>query len=179
MSYIIRVKGHAIEKPAITTAYCRRALQFKNNIVSLLEGIGVESRIDVPITQVPIAKAKAEATWYFLGYRMYCSYNLQGRFVDNLYVLSKLIELEVDMLITGEKTVDEFVSVFREEDDVEDKRKEAREFLGLDSNVEDVCVINAKYKQMAKEFHPDMPTGDTEKFKQLNNAHKILQRELV
>jgi len=176
---MIRIKGHKIPKQAITSAFSRRALQFKNTIVSTLEGIGVESMIDVPIPPIPIIKAKAEATWYFDGHRMYSSYNLQGRFVDNLYVLSKLIEIEANLLATGQKTNDEFVSAFREEDDVEDKRIEARKFLGIEPHVEDMAIINAKYKQMAKEFHPDMPTGDTEKFKQLNIAHKILQRELV
>jgi DnaJ domain len=176
---MIRIKGHKIPKQAITSAFSRRALQFKNNIVSILEKIGVESMIDIPIPPIPVIKVKAEATWYFSGHRMYCSYNLQGRFVDNLYVLSKLIEIEAHLLASGQKTADEFVSAFREEDDVEDKRIEARKFLGIEPHVEDMTIINAKYKQMAKEFHPDMPTGDTEKFKKLNIAHKILQRELV
>ncbi|MCX9025094.1 MAG: DnaJ domain-containing protein [Candidatus Methanoperedens sp.] len=39
--------------------------------------------------------------------------------------------------------------------------------------------MTTKYKALAKELHPDMPTGDTEKFKQLNIAHKILKRELT
>ena len=33
-------------------------------------------------------------------------------------------------------------------------------------------------KEMAKTLHPDTPTGDVEKFKKLNHAHKILKREL-
>jgi len=32
---------------------------------------------------------------------------------------------------------------------------------------------------LAKETHPDMPDGDTEKFKMINRAHKILKRELA
>jgi len=73
------------------------------------------------------------------------------------------------------KTFDDFITEFREDSDVDDKRKEAREFFGVDQDVNDLELISKKYKAMAKEFHPDMPTGDTEKFKQLNIAHKILK----
>jgi len=38
---------------------------------------------------------------------------------------------------------------------------------------------NKKHREMAKELHPDMSTGDTEQFKKLNIAHKILKRELT
>ena len=68
---------------------------------------------------------------------------------------------------------------FREDKDVDNKRKEAREFFGVAPDLNDLEIITKKYKDMAKELHPDMPTGDTEKFKQLNIAHKILKRELT
>ena len=42
----------------------------------------------------------------------------------------------------------------------------------------DMGLINKKYKVLAKEHHPDMPMGSTEKFKEINNAHKTLKREL-
>ena len=42
-------------------------------------------------------------------------------------------------------------------------------------NLED---INKKYKVLAKDAHPDMSNGDTERFKAINHAHKILKREL-
>ncbi|MDP2845958.1 MAG: J domain-containing protein, partial [Candidatus Methanoperedens sp.] len=66
-----------------------------------------------------------------------------------------------------------------EDSDVEDKRKEAREFFGVEPDSNDLEIITKKYKALAKELHPDMPSGDTEKFKQLNIAHKILKRELT
>ncbi|MBS3114183.1 hypothetical protein J4448_03705 [Candidatus Woesearchaeota archaeon] len=31
---------------------------------------------------------------------------------------------------------------------------------------------------MAKKYHPDMPEGNVDKFKEINRAHKILRREL-
>lgn len=176
---MIRAKGHTIKKIPITSAFNRRALQFKNSITALLQRIGVESEVDVPLEQIPTTKAQASATWYLSGHKLHYSHSLQGRYIDNLYVLYKVLELEVNLVLSKKKTLDDFVTEFREDDDVEVQRKEAREHLGLDHDIKDMGIINRKYKQMAKDMHPDMPTGDTEKFKKLNNAHKILQRELV
>ncbi len=176
---MIRAKGHTIKKIPITSAFNRRALQFKNNITALLQKIGVESEVDIPLEQIPTTKAQASATWYLSGHRLHYSHSLQHRFIDNLYVLYRVLELEVNQVLSGKKTLDEFITEFREDEDVEAQRKEAREHLGIGPDVKDLNVINAKYKQMAKDCHPDMPNGDTEKFKKLNNAHKVLQRELV
>ena len=163
----------------VTAAFNRKALQFKNNIITLLRHIGVNDYdVEVPVESLAIKKAKASATWYFSGHKMYYSHNLQKTFVDNLYVVNKLIEIETKLVLSGEKTIDEFIQEFKEDSDVDDKRKEAREILGIEHDVTDMELINKKYKEMARELHPDMPTGNTEKFKQLNNAHKTLKREL-
>jgi len=39
-------------------------------------------------------------------------------------------------------------------------------------------LISKKYKDLAKKLHPDMETGDIDKFKAINRAHKMLKREL-
>ena len=177
---MVIIKGHEIGTIIVKNANNRRALQFKNNIVMLLRRIGVnENDIDVPLENVAIKKARASATWYLSGYRMYYSHNLQSKFVENLQVLSKVIEIEANLVLSEKKTFDEFIAEFKEDSDVDDKRKEARAFFGFDHNLNDLDIINKKYKAMAKELHPDMPAGDIEKFKQLNNAHKILKRELT
>ncbi|MCZ7356299.1 MAG: J domain-containing protein [Candidatus Methanoperedens sp.] len=177
---MIIIKGHEIETVIIKNAHNRRALQFKNNIIMLLRSIGVnENDIDIPVENVAIKKAKASATWYYSGHRMYYSHNMQSKFVDNLHVLFKVIEIESNLVLSEKKTFDDFISEFREDSDVDDKRKEARKFFDVDPDLNDLEIITKKYKAMAKELHPDMPSGDTEKFKQLNNAHKILRRELT
>ena len=177
---MVIIKGHEIETVIVKNAHNRRALQLKNNIVMLLRNIGVnENDIDVPVENVAIKKAKASATWYYCGHRMYYSHNRQSKFVDNLHVLFKVIEIESSLVLSEKKTFDDFISEFREDSDVDDKRKEAREFFGVGPDLNDIEIITTKYKAMAKELHPDMPTGDTEKFKQLNIAHKILKRELT
>ncbi|VVB59882.1 Chaperone protein DnaJ [uncultured archaeon] len=176
---MVKVKGHELGNVVIKDAFNRRALQFKNNIITVLKRIGVnEYDIDVDIENMAIKKAKASATWYQAGHRMHYSHNLQNKFVDNLNVVFKVIQIEVNQVLSEKKTLEEFIAEFKEDSDVEEKRKEAREFLGIGPDVTDIELINKKYKDMARELHPDMPNGDTEKFKQLNNAHKILKREL-
>lgn len=59
-----------------------------------------------------------------------------------------------------------------------EKRKEARKTLDVEEDCMDLAAIDVQYKRLAKNTHPDMLTGSTEAFKSLNNAHKILKREL-
>ena len=66
----------------------------------------------------------------------------------------------------------------KEDDDLIEKRKKARELLNLDENENDLDVIDKQFKIMARELHPDMENGSTEKFKKLNEAHKILRKEV-
>src|SRR3989338_6540556 len=92
--------------------------------------------------------------------------------------VSKVIELEVNKLLNKQKTMEEFIGEFTENKDVEEKRKEARKILGVNEDSKDMDEIDRKYKDLAKEYHPDMPNGSTEQFKIINNAHKTLKREL-
>jgi hypothetical protein len=176
---MVKIKGHEIGSIIVKDANNRRAMQFKNSIITVLKRIGVnENDIDVPLEGVAIKKARATVTWYHSGHRMHYSHNLQSKYVENLHVLFKVIEIETNLVISEKKTLHDFISEFQEDKDVDNKRIEAREFFGFDHDETDIEIINQKYKTMAKELHPDMPTGDTEKFKQLNNAHNILKREL-
>lgn len=177
---MVKIKGHEIGSIVVTGASNRRAIQFKNNIIKVLKKIGViEDDINIPLERIAIKKAKASATWYISDHRMHYSHNLQNKYVENLYVLFKVIETEANLVLSGQNTLRNFISEFKEDSDVYDKRKEAREFFDCDHDEHDFEIINKKYKVMAKELHPDMSTGDTEKFKQLNIAHKILKRELT
>lgn len=175
----INIKGHEFNAVIAKDSYDRRALQYKNNIINVLNKIGLTSDdIIIDIEPFAIRNVPASATWYADGYRMYYSYKSANRYVDNLYIVYKVIELEVDDLINKKKTFEEFLLDFTEKDDVEHMRKEAREILGVGMNVVDMKEIDKKYKELAKKYHPDMSEGDTEMFKKINNAHKILKREL-
>ncbi|UGV39786.1 J domain-containing protein [Methanococcoides orientis] len=177
---MVKIKGHEIDTIIIKSAGNRRAMQFKNNIITVLRKIGInENDIDIPLERLAMKKAKASATWYLSDHRMHYSHNLQNKYVENLHILSRVIEIEVNRVLSEEKTLSDFILEFKEDSDVYNKRIEAREFFDCDHDETDFEIINKKYKLMAKELHPDMPTGDTEKFKKLNIAHKILKRELT
>ena len=176
---LISAKGHEFNSFNVRDSFTRRAVQFKNNIIDSLRKIGIpDDDVHIELESFAMKKAAASASWYIDGHNLYYSYNLAGKFVDNLYVVSKVIELEVKDLLEEKNTIAEFIAKFSEDPDVEKKRKEARELLGLDSDTTDVEVINKTYRDLAKEHHPDMPNGNTEKFKAINNAHKTLKREL-
>jgi len=176
---MINVKGHNINAVLIRDSFNRRAQKFKNNIIISLRAIGLnKDDIEIKLEPIAIRNVAAKASWYVDGFHLHYSYKACSKYVENLYVISKLIELEVNAITNGEKTIDQFIRDFTENHDVEGERKAARELLGVDSEILDLEIINKKYKYLAKDLHPDMPNGDTEKFKILNRAHKILKREL-
>lgn len=175
----ITIKGHEFEAVLAHDSFGRRALQYKNKIINALSKIGlVADDTIIDLEPIAIKNTQASATWYTEGYRMYYSCQSAKRYVDNLYIVYKVIELEVADLLSERKTFDEFLSEFTEEEDVENMRKEARETLGVEPDVIDMDVIDKKYKDLAKKHHPDKDKGDIELFKKINNAHKILKREL-
>ena len=175
----LKIKGHEFSAFIVKESFSRRAVQFRNNILGSLRKIGLsEDDVDVEIETLAAKKAPACASWYIQGHHLYYSYNGAAKFVENLYVVSKIIELEVDALLKERKTLREFISEFSEDKDIGHTRKEARKVLGVDEDTLDLNVINEKYKSLAKAHHPDMPDGNMDKFKEINNAHKTLKREL-
>jgi len=175
----LKIKGYEITVPLIRDSYDRRATQYKNNIIESLKKAGL-TEDDIDIKQEPSAfkHAPAFVSWYIDGHHLYYRYKIAKKYVENLYIVSKVLEFEVNSLLTKKKTREEFIADFSEDRDVEEKRKEARTVLGVEHDVIDLEVIDARYKDLAKKNHPDMPGGDTEKFKAINHAHKVLKREL-
>jgi hypothetical protein len=175
----VKIKGYEFNALVIRDSFNRRAQKFKNNIISNLRAIGLtEDDVDIDLEPIPIRKVPASASWYVDGFHLHYSYKACNKYVENLYVVSKIIEFEVKTILEGKKTIDQFIIDFTEAHDVEEERKSARELLGVDPDKIDLDHINRQYKRLAKDAHPDMPSGDTERFKALNRAHKILKREL-
>jgi len=175
----LKIKGYEFNAFIAKDSFDRRAILFRNNILEYLGKLGLtEDDIDIKMEAVAFKRAPASASWYIDGYNLYYSYNGANKFVDNLFVVSKIIQLEVEALLRGEKSGEDFIRDFSEEHDVQERRKQAREILGVDHDSRDMELINKKYKELAKEHHPDMPNGNLEKFKLINNAHKTLKREL-
>lgn len=173
------VKGYELPTPRITDTHDRRALQTKNKILEVLRQLELtEDDADIPLINSAFRKAPASALWYFEGYRLYYSYTLCNNFAENLLMVYYVIKRHIDALLNGEITFQKFISEFSEDDDVEKQRKEARVTLGLEEHETDMDIIDKKYKDLAKQHHPDMPGGDVDMFKAINRAHKILRRQL-
>jgi hypothetical protein len=176
---VLKIKGHSVNFIPTKDNFNRRALQYKNKLIASLEKIGTKAdQIELDLNGFCGREAKATVVWFFNGNRMYYECSTQKKYVDNIFIISKIIEQEVDLVLSEKKPLEEFILEFREDEDVHDERKEAREFFGLEHDHKDMEEINKRYKELARELHPDMPSGDTEKFKMLNHHHKILKREL-
>ncbi|MDP2749318.1 MAG: DnaJ domain-containing protein [Nanoarchaeota archaeon] len=174
----LSLKGYEFEDVSVKDSFNRREVAFTNNIINALKKIGVnEDNIDVSYESMPLIKKPAFVSWYHDERHHYYSYSGK-RFIDNLFVVNKIICLSVLDVLEGRKSYEDFSLDFLEETDIEDKRKEARDYFGIKENFT-MADVNKSYKQLAKDLHPDMPGGDGEKFKKLNEAHKILKRELT
>jgi len=176
---MIKVKGYEFEAFKIKGPANRRAIQFQNNILKTLRRLGLtEDDVEIKEERVAIKKAPASVKWWMESEALYFSYKSANSFIENLYIISKVLEFEVDSLLNKEKTMDEFLAEFVEDEDVEKQRKEARDLLGVDHNSLDIEHIDKQYKLLAKEHHPDVDGGSIDKFKAINKAHKILRKEL-
>ena len=177
---IIKVKGVEFKEFNTKLSSFRKALQIKNNIVNTLNNAFnlTDDDVEVTIQKLPIRRVKAEFTWWMEGYKLYYSYSQGKNYADNLYIISKVIEGKAQEVIDGKLEMNDFCGLFREEEDVAQQRKDARSLLGVEETCNDLNIINKKYKLAAMKAHPDRPEGSEEKFKALNNAHKILKREL-
>ena len=176
----IKIKGHEFEAVAVKDSFNRRAIQFKNNIITSLGRLGLTvDDVDIELEPNAIKKAPASVSWYLDKQHLYYSHSSRSKYVENLYVVFKVIDLEITALLEERRTPEESINEFSEDIDVAKKRKEARVVLGLDHDVNDLIVIDKVYKDLAKKHHPDTENGDTAKFKEINHAHKILKRELM
>lgn len=175
----ITIRGHTIEAASIRDSFSRRATQFSNKILLAFRNAGVSPEaVDIPEEKVPMRKAAAKVAWYAEGRYCHYSYARRNNYTENLYVVMKLLELELQSVAEGKKTVEDFAKDFEEDEDIQEKRKEARKLLGVEEDCMDFQKIDMQYKTLAKDAHPDMPNGSTGEFKKLNSAHKTLKREL-
>ena len=176
---MVKIKDHEFKQIIVRDSYNRRALQYKNKIIEDLKYFHLtEDDIDIPLEQIAIRKAQATVSWYLEGRHLFFSYNGSAKYVENLAMASQVIEHFIKLLDGKRMTVEEFMETFAEDTDILEQRKNAREVLGVEENSTDFEKMHENYKKLSKEHHPDMPTGNAEKFKQINKAHKILKKEL-
>ena len=175
----IKIKAQIYKINPVRDSFTRRSVQFTNLILEKFRKIGLgENDVEVSEERFAIKRAPASVSWWVDNSHCHFSYNKMPKYVDNLQVVLRVIERHVDMLLSESISLDEFINMFKEDDDFDEKRTAAREFFGLDENHIDLESISKQYKLLAKKLHPDMPDGSLEKFKELNAHHKILKREL-
>jgi len=177
---MINTKGHEFKAPLIRDSFDRRAVQFQNRFFELFKKIGIhEDDVNVPLQPIAYKRGRASVSFYIEGQHLYYSYSRLRKYVENLAVVFKVMELEVNSILNKAKTVEAFITDFFEDEKVEDQRKAARKLLGVEEDCNDMELISQNYKKMAKEHHPDVAGGSQEKFKEVNTAHKTLKRELA
>ena len=109
----LKRQGYEFNAIVVRDSFTRRAQQYYNKIITLLRSIGVpEDDIIIELEHVAIKNLPASATWYLDGYRLHYIYKGGTKYVENLFVVAKIIELEVKEIISGNKTVDEFIFDF-------------------------------------------------------------------
>ena len=127
---MVFIKGHEIEPPRISNSFDRRALQLENSITSNLRQIGVERhQIKVNMQKMAQRKHLASVKWYFNGHNLQYSYALMPKFVENLFIIDKILKIEVERLVSKEIIADDFIREFSEDDDLTEQRIEARKTL--------------------------------------------------
>ena len=177
---MLKIKGNEIEEPNIIGSLDRRAVQFKNHVVATLKQIGVDrDYIELELAKLMRKKAPASVSFYFNDRNLKYTYSLAPKFIENLYIIDKVLKLEVDKLVSGEITKDEFCREFSEDDDLGDQLSEARKLLEVGEDETDFEVISKQYKKLARKYHPDMSGGDHEMFQKINAAHKLIKKELM
>lgn len=177
---MVNIKGYDFRQVTIRASHTRKALQYKNRIINSFKKFGVtEDDIEIPLERIGMKKAQASISWYMWEDYLFFSYNRANNFAENLAMVYQVIEHFLSLLDESKITAEEFLKFFVEDIDVIEKRKQARETLGVEEHSTDFETIHKNYKKLSKEHHPDMPNGNTEKFKQLNLAHKILKKELI
>jgi hypothetical protein len=176
---MVKINGHEFKPIIVRDSYNRRALQYKNKIINNLKTFDLtEDDVDIHLERIAMRKAEASASWYMYDEHLFYSYNRSGKYVENLAMVAQVIEYFLNLLNEKKMTKEEFLKMFVEDDDILEQRKEARDVLGVEEDSTDFETMHKNYKNLSKKHHPDMPTGDTERFKALNKAHKLMRKEL-
>jgi len=175
---MLKIKGHEIEEPTFRDSFDRRAIKVQNGIFNTLKRLGIDKdNCEISMERNARLKNPASAEFWFEGRNLKYSYNLLPRFIDNLYVVDKILDIYVDELIEDKITLDQFQREFESKKGEDKELIEARKTLGVHENETDFEVISKNYKTLAKKHHPDMG-GDHKEFQKINAAHKAIKKEL-
>lgn len=180
----ISVNGSMVIIKSTISRFTKTAFVMSQEILKDLKKIGIDSSyVDLPIPRNSLSREEstAQISWRANKEEFYYSCNTQERFVDNLGVIAKVIHQETYAIRNGLKSFGMVMNQFRLGFDGKNPKEKVispREILGIPDYINDIDYITFKYKDKAKELHPDMMTGDATKFKALNEAYEQLKKEL-
>ena len=119
---MLKVKGYELEEPVFRDSFDRRAIKVQNNIFATLKQLNID-RDDAKVSMEKMArkKAKASVSFWFEGRNLKYTYHQMPRFIDNLYVVDKILEIYVNQLFEKEITLDQFHREFSDDDKIDEK----------------------------------------------------------
>lgn len=175
------VNGKRIEIKPTNSRFAKTAYSIFQDILKSFKRIGITPEfINLTLPRNPLKNdLPAEVAWIVNAKDHYYMCNTQSNYRDNLGVISKVIEMDSYAIRNGMKSFAQVMNQYRLGYEPNgEKILTPREILGIHDSIKDIDYIDYIYKKKAKELHPDMPTGDTEKFKQVNDAYQQLKEEL-
>lgn len=153
---------------------------YRRKAVEALGKIGIEPRyIDLQYGGGSGLRddAWAEMTWSVNNQDHTYRCDSQQCDVDNVASIAQVIEQDVKSIRRGLKSFGQVMNQFRLDSPSGERIKTPREIIGVEENCKDFEYITFKYKQRAKEIHPDK-TGDKKAMQELNEALAQLHTEL-
>jgi len=176
----IEVNGTNITIIPTISRFKKTAFVISEKIYHALSSIGIAKEfITLNIPRNPLKyDTAAEIAWVVNGEDHYYSCNTQETYRDNLGVISKVIIQDAYAIRNGMKSFGQVMNQFKiGYDESGDKIRSPREILGVPDSMNDLDYIRFKYKQKAKELHPDTG-GDPEEFQELQEAYDSVKKEL-
>jgi hypothetical protein len=180
MADLVIVNGRKVYIKAGRSNFTKTAFQLSQVIYDSFNQIGITKEfIDLPLPRNPMKEGEpAQISWKVNGKDFYYLSNKQRRYVDNLGVISVVIKQESYAIRNGLKTFAQVMNQFAiGYDEDKPKTKTPREVIGVASDCKDFDYIEYKFKQKAKELHPDINKGDGNAFRELNEAFVEIKKE--
>ncbi len=175
----IEVNGQHVEIKINKTSASKNIGAYKRDTLRWLERIGITKEfISIEHSHYGYEESFAEIRWMVNDKEYYYKCNTQDTATGCVAAIEQLVHYEVIFIERGIKTFGQVMNQFRIGYDPDAPHaRTPREIIGIPEHINDIEYIKFKYKQKAKELHPDKG-GNAEDFKDLQEAYSKLKKEL-
>ena len=175
----IEVNGRHVEIKINKTSAGKNIGAYKRDILRWLERIGIsKEHVSIEHSHYGYEDPFAEIRWVVNNKEYYYKCNTQDNATGCVAAIEQLVHYEVIFIERGIKTFGQVMNQFRIGFDPEAPHtRTPREIIGIPDSNNDLAYIKFKYKQKAKELHPDQG-GDPEQMQELNEAFEQIKKEL-